>query len=79
MHELQIQIFSNINKVLPVFPDWHSFTQRCSLLHVANQVLDVFGDGFGIKQRRVHPSLAALQDDVRLLDSAYTQGRVLLI
>lgn len=65
-----VPIFQHINECLPDL-----VTQGRSLLHVAHQVLDVPGDGFGVKQRGVHPSLAALEDDVRLLHSACTAAQ----
>ena len=51
-------------------------TERGPLLHVGDQVLHVLGDGFGVEQRRVHPSLAPLEDlvDVDVLDCTHTHG-----
>lgn len=46
-------------------------TQWSPLLHVGHQVLHVLGNGFGIEQSRVHPSLAALEDHIHFLSSAY--------
>lgn len=50
-------------------------TQRSSLFHVDHQVLHVLGNGFGIKQRRVHPSFTALEDHIHFLNPAYKSTR----